>query len=44
MSKYDLVLYDLDGTLWDSIPLIMDCFYKAYEVVLGELTVPVMIL
>lgn len=35
MSKYDLVLYDLDGTLWDSIPLIMDCFYKAYEVVLG---------
>ena len=35
MSKYDLVLYDLDGTLWDSIPLIMECFYKAYDVVLG---------
>ena len=35
MSKYDLVLYDLDGTLWDSIPLIMECFHKAYEVVLG---------
>lgn len=35
MSKYDLVLYDLDGTLWDSIPLIMECFKKAYEVVLG---------
>lgn len=35
MSKYDLILYDLDGTLWDSIPLIMECFYKAYEVVLG---------
>ena len=35
MSKYDLVLYDLDGTLWDSIPLIMECFKKAYDVVLG---------
>lgn len=35
MSKYDLVLYDLDGTLWDSIPLIMECFHKAYDVVLG---------
>ena len=35
MNKYDLVLYDLDGTLWDSIPLIMECFKKAYEVVLG---------
>ena len=35
MSKYDLVLYDLDGTLWDSIPLIMECFKKAYETVLG---------
>lgn len=35
MSKYDLVLYDLDGTLWDSIPLIMECFKKAYEIVLG---------
>lgn len=35
MSKYDLVLYDLDGTLWDSIPLIMECFRKAYDAVLG---------
>ena len=35
MSKYDLVLYDLDGTLWDSIPLIMECYKKAYEVVMG---------
>ena len=35
MSKYDLVLYDLDGTLWDSIPLIMECFKEAYKVVLG---------
>ena len=35
MSKYDLVLYDLDGTLWDSIPLIMECYKKAYDNVLG---------
>ncbi len=35
MSKYDLVLYDLDGTLWDSVPLIMECFRKAYDIVLG---------
>ena len=35
MSKYDLVLYDLDGTLWDSIPLIMESLKKAYEIVLG---------
>ena len=35
MSKYDLVLYDLDGTLQDSIPLIMESFKHAYEVVLG---------
>jgi len=35
MSRYDLVLYDLDGTLWDSVPLILDCLKKAYEIVLG---------
>ena len=35
MSKYDLVLYDLDGTLWDSVPLIMESLRKAYEIVLG---------
>lgn len=35
MSKYDLVLYDLDGTLWDSIPLIMESLKKSYEIVLG---------
>lgn len=35
MSKYDLILYDLDGTLWDSIPLIMECFHKAYDDVMG---------
>lgn len=35
MSKYDLVLYDLDGTLQDSIPLIMESYKKAYEIVLG---------
>ena len=38
MSKYDLVLYDLDGTLWDSIPLIMESLKKAYEIVLGGTT------
>ena len=35
MSKYDLVLYDLDGTLWDSIPLILESLRKAYDIVLG---------
>lgn len=35
MSKYDLVLYDLDGTLWDSVPLILECLKSAYDVVLG---------
>ena len=30
-NRYDLVLYDLDGTLTDSIPLIMDSFRYAYE-------------
>lgn len=35
MSKYDLVLYDLDGTLWDSVPLIIECLKSAYDVVLG---------
>ena len=34
--KYDAVLYDLDGTLTDSIPLIMNCFHLAYEDVLGR--------
>ena len=28
--RYDCVLYDLDGTLTDSIPLIMDSFRYAY--------------
>lgn len=35
MNEYDLILYDLDGTLWDSIPVIMDSFHHAYEEVLG---------
>lgn len=30
-NRYDLVLYDLDGTLTDSIPLIMDSFRHAFE-------------
>ena len=38
MNHYDLILYDLDGTLWDSIPLIMDCFKHAYIEVMGECT------
>jgi len=35
MSKYDLVLYDLDGTLQDSVPLIMESLKAAYDIVLG---------
>jgi len=35
MSKYDLVLYDLDGTLWDSVPLIVESLRKSYDIVLG---------
>ena len=35
-NKYDLVLYDLDGTLQDSVPLIVESFHKAYERVFGR--------
>jgi pyrophosphatase PpaX len=35
MNKYDLILYDLDGTLWDSIPMIMESFRHAYIEVFG---------
>ena len=35
-KKIDLILYDLDGTIQDSVPLIMESFHKAYEIVLGE--------
>lgn len=38
MNDIDLILYDLDGTIWDSIPLIMDCFKHAYNEVFGECT------
>ncbi len=38
MADFDLILYDLDGTVWDSIPLIMDCFKHAYIEVFGECT------
>ena len=38
MTDIDLILYDLDGTVWDSIPLIMDCFKHAYIDVFGECT------
>ncbi|MBQ7273904.1 MAG: HAD-IA family hydrolase [Clostridiales bacterium] len=36
MTDIDLILYDLDGTIWDSIPLIMSCFKHAYDEVFGE--------
>ena len=36
MNNYDLILYDLDGTLWDSIPVIMDSFKHAYIEVFGR--------
>lgn len=35
MSKYEAVFYDFDGTLADSIPVIMACFHMAYERVFG---------
>lgn len=35
MSKYDLILYDLDGTIWDSVDIIMKSFKLAYDEVLG---------
>ena len=38
MADFDLILYDLDGTVWDSIPLIMSCFKHAYIEVFGECT------
>lgn len=34
--RYDLILYDLDGTVWDSIPLIVRCFRHAYVEVFGR--------
>lgn len=34
--KYDAILYDFDGTLVDTIPLIIKCFHIAFEEVLGE--------
>ena len=37
-KKIDIILYDLDGTIQDSVPLIVECFQKAYEIVLGECT------
>jgi len=35
-TRYDVVLYDFDGTLVDTIPLIVKCFNIAFEEVLGE--------
>ena len=36
MNTYDLILYDLDGTIWDSIPVILKCFKHAYYEVFGS--------
>ena len=37
MSKnYDAILYDLDGTLINSVPIIVESYIKTYEDVLGE--------
>ncbi len=35
---YDAILYDFDGTLADTVPLIMDSFHHAYNEVLGGCT------
>ena len=34
--RYDAILYDLDGTLVDSVPLIVKCMKQAYINVLGN--------
>jgi pyrophosphatase PpaX len=36
MNNYNLILYDLDGTIWDSVPLIVRCFKYAYMEVFGH--------
>ncbi len=36
MYNYDLILYDLDGTIWDSVPVIVKCFKYAYNEVFGR--------
>lgn len=36
--KYDAILYDLDGTLINSVPVIVDSFIKTYEWMYGECT------
>ncbi|NLW89905.1 MAG: HAD-IA family hydrolase [Clostridiaceae bacterium] len=33
--KYDAIFYDFDGTLVDTIPLIVKCFHIAFEEVVG---------
>lgn len=35
MSRFEAVFYDFDGTLADSIPVILKCFHLAYEEVFG---------
>ena len=36
--RYDAILYDLDGTLINSVPVIVDSFIKTYEWMYGECT------
>lgn len=35
-NKYDCILYDFDGTLADTVPLIIQSFEEAYTEVLGR--------
>lgn len=37
-KNFDVILYDLDGTLINSVPVIIDSFVKTYEEVFGECT------
>ena len=34
--RYDAVLYDFDGTLVDTVPMILSCFHKAFMEVTGH--------
>lgn len=34
--RYDAVLYDFDGTLVDTVPMILECFQKAFLEVTGH--------
>lgn len=36
MNKFDGIIFDVDGTLWDSTPIVKDAWNKAIEVFFGE--------